>query len=632
MSMKFNITESDKHQIQKLYGLSIQTEETTPLQKLKTCKFTTDGKYIVYEGKAYLTRNGMQVPLNEEWSLSDVLHTGADLLSMGMDFVIPGSGAVVDGLNAISYVIEAQFKPQEERDSLYIMAAITWAFVIIPGPLQSIAVPLKRAVKTGVGMTSKVVVNGLKIIGNSLDFLLARIPSKLAEALKSPLAKNIMGKWGGRISEFLSSFTSRIKLILGKITGKVGKESVEKGIKEISGDAFFKSNLYDVPTYMTKLGIGPKSPAVRSYYIENAMKILLPKIKNLPKKFDPSKVKILSKSNFAGREVMEVSMENGQKVVWYKSTGTGSPGIKNAGEWYAVPGFAPDGFFIKNMDTIDLCKGNNSYLTEMSKFLEKEGVEELSKRIVKTSTVQTLSKGLKTSLTTFFSKMPKISKGSILLKKLGFVEGKTYKFVTSKGVVRQAKIEKIVGDDMVKVLYTGGGVKNAGQTLKMDQFFNHAIGAPWGRRGYTVAVPFFIKRFADFLGDNGMLDFNKISTFSDLDPNTTSKESMDFLGQEVSSYQGDSGSYTVNTTVQTFQRALMLLGSTIRGNDDGKFGPETKKALENFQKQNGLDSSLGKMDRYTAKKLSEVLLSKKPTGNFDYNEIASGLEELTKKQ
>jgi hypothetical protein len=595
------------------------------------CKITSDGKYIIYEGKAYLTRNGMQVPLNEEWSMSDILHTGADLLSAGMDFVIPGSGAVVDMLNAISYVIEAQFKPEEERDSLYIMAAITYAFVILPGPLQTIAVPLKRAVKTGVGMTSTVVVQGLKIIGNSLDFLLARIPSKLSEALKSPLAKNIMGKWSTKISEFFSRFASRIKTIISKITGKTGKEGVEKGIKEISSDSFFKSNLYDLPPQITKLGVGPKSPMIYRYYMDNAMKLLSPKIKGLPKKFDPSKIKIFNKSNIAGREVVEVSMENGQKVIWYKSTGTGSPGVKNAGEWYVIPGFGSNGFFIKNTDTVNLCKGNNSYLTEMSKFLEKEGIEGLSKSIVKTSTMQTLSKGLKTSLTTFFSKMPKISKGSIILKKLGFVEGKTYKFVTSKGVVRQAKIEKIVGDDSVKVLYTGGGLKNSGQTLPMEQFFNHAIGAPWGRRGYTVTVPFFIKRFTDFLGDNGMLDYNKIAQFPDLDPNATSKESMDFLSQEVSSYEGGTGSYTVNTTVQSFQRGLMLLGATMRGNDDGKFGPETKSALEKFQKENGLDSSLGKMDRFTAKKLSEVLRNKKPKGNFNYEEIANQLDALTKK-
>ena len=199
-----------------------------PLEKLKQCKFTPDGKYVVYEGKAYNTTNGEEVPINESWTLSDILHTGADVLSMGLDFVIPGSGAVVDTLNALSYIIEAQFKSNEEKDSLYLMAAITFAFVILPGPLQAMAVPLKRAIKTGVGMASPIVVKALKIIGGSLDTLLLGIPTRVNVALKSPLAKNILGAYSGKISGFLTAFTTRTKSILGNLTGKAGKEGAEK--------------------------------------------------------------------------------------------------------------------------------------------------------------------------------------------------------------------------------------------------------------------------------------------------------------------------------------------------------------------------------------------------------------------
>lgn len=222
---KFIITESEKTEILKMYGAFV--EDKKPFEKLMECRFTSDGKYVVFEGKAFLTETGEQVPLNEEWTLSDILHTGADILSVGLDFVIPGSGAVIDVLNAISYIIEAQFKSDEEKDSLYLMAAITFAFVIIPGPLQAIAVPLKRAIKTGVGMTSKVVVNGLKIISGALETLLLGIPSKVNAALKSPLAKNILGTWSGKISGFIDNFTTRIKSLLSKLTGKTGKEGSE---------------------------------------------------------------------------------------------------------------------------------------------------------------------------------------------------------------------------------------------------------------------------------------------------------------------------------------------------------------------------------------------------------------------
>jgi len=261
------ITESEKLDILNLYGLV--SDDVRPLQKLMTCRFTPDGKYVVYEGNAYSTKTGESVLLNESWSLSDILHTGADLLSVGLDFVIPGTGAIVDVLNAISYIIEAQFKSEKEKDSLYLMAAITFGFVIMPGPLQAIAGPLKNAVKTGAGMASKLVVKGLKIIGGFLDTLLLGIPSLVNKALKSPLAKTIVGSWGKKISGFIDSFTSRVKPMLQKITGMSGKKAgtsvakvaskevgfvikqsdvlINSGIKRLSGGA----NL------LTKIGIQP---------------------------------------------------------------------------------------------------------------------------------------------------------------------------------------------------------------------------------------------------------------------------------------------------------------------------------------------------------------------------------------
>ena len=222
----------------------------SPYEKLMTCKFTSDGKHVVYEGKAYSTINGNEVLINENWSLSDILHTGADLLSAGMDFVIPGSGAVVDILNALSYIIEAQFKSEKERDSLYIMAAITFAFVIMPGPLQAIAIPLKRAVKTGVGLASKIVVKGLKIVAGILDTILLKLPSKIKSALQSPLAKTILGKFRGKITGFIDSFTSRIKQLLSKITGKTAKKTVSGNVDNL------------INTELKVLNAGPVSPSL----------------------------------------------------------------------------------------------------------------------------------------------------------------------------------------------------------------------------------------------------------------------------------------------------------------------------------------------------------------------------------
>jgi hypothetical protein len=97
-------------------------------------------------------------------------------------------------------------------------------------------------------------------------------------------------------------------------------------------------------------------------------------------KFNPSKVKILSKSNVAGREVVEVSLEDGTNVLFYKSSGQNVATTgKQAGEWFVIPGFAENGWFFKTQETINLTKGGNKYLTDFAEFLEINGLNLLGK-------------------------------------------------------------------------------------------------------------------------------------------------------------------------------------------------------------------------------------------------------------
>jgi hypothetical protein len=307
-------------------------------------------------------------------------------------------------------------------------------------------------------MTSKVVVQGLKIIGGAIDTLLLGIPSQINAALKSPLAKNILGRWGNKISGFISNFTSRIKQLLGALTGKLGKE----------------------------------------------------------------------------------------------------------------------------------------------------GAEGLTKSAVKQTAKPTLTNITKKSLTNFFRITPKISKGSFVLRKLGFVVGKPYKYVSKSGKAMTATIKEIT-DNGVKVAFKNGTTI----MIPVETFIKNAVGAPWMRRGYSVMVPLFIKRFSDFILPDGNIDYVKIEQLPGLDPNTTSQESMEYLQEEVASYEGDTGNYSVNTNVSTIQNALLKLGFKLpRFGADGKFGPETQEALKQFQDQNKLTSSSGKIDRLTARKLSELLKSK----------------------
>lgn len=618
---RFTITEEERHDILKMYNL-LSEDVRRPLQKLMECKFTTDGKYVIYEGKAFSTSTGEQVPINEEWTISDILHTGADLLSVGMDFVIPGSGAVVDVLNAVSYVIEAQFKSNEEKDSLYLMAAITFAFVILPGPLQAFATPLKRAVKTGVGMADPVVKEGLRVIGNSIDTLLVGIPSQVNNALKSDLATNILGKWGDKISGFITNFTSRIKQLLGTLTGKTGKEGAEAAAKtgKEGAETVIKKSTKEVSGEVLQYKFTLRN--CKSMNFCDLGSIFSNFLKKLPVSdlvFNPSKVKVLQKSNIAGREVIEAELENGQKVLFYKSTGqnTASTG-KKTGEWFVIPGFAESGWFVKTAESVSLTKGGNKYLTEMAQFLEKNGAEGLSK------SAKTGTKALPEVINkvTTLSKIDNVVLGNnapIVMNKLGLTKGS--KFGTRTGT---AQIDDIIDVDYVLVSTTMGKEK-----MKVWSFLKKYIVDPSAKLRKT-GIPSITKGLVAVFNEDGTINQDALNKLPTITPEQAMID-LEYLSQNVAEYEGGSGKYSVNTNVLNFQKALKMLGYNLgsfgsnKDGVDGKFGPQTQKSLKDFQTQNALDSSLGRMDRVTAKKLSEVLKTKNISGSEEVQTFLSSL-------
>jgi hypothetical protein len=90
--------------------------------------------------------------------------------------------------------------------------------------------------------------------------------------------------------------------------------------------------------------------------------------------FNPSKVRVNERAVVAGREILDVTLEDGTRVLFYKSSGAnvGTTG-KQAGEWFVIPGFAENGWFFKTHETIALTKGNNKYLTEFAEYLQTKG-------------------------------------------------------------------------------------------------------------------------------------------------------------------------------------------------------------------------------------------------------------------
>jgi hypothetical protein len=106
------------------------------------------------------------------------------------------------------------------------------------------------------------------------------------------------------------------------------------------------------------------------------------KLNNVAKlsNFIPSKVKILEKSNVSGREIINVTLEDGTPILFYKSSGANVASTgKEAGEWFVIPGFAENGWFFKTQETVNLTKGGNKYLTDMAEYLKINGIDLLGK-------------------------------------------------------------------------------------------------------------------------------------------------------------------------------------------------------------------------------------------------------------
>ena len=243
----------------------------SPLREILKCRITEDRKHVTYLGRVYDGVTGEELPLTEQalgltkalgttgkvgasddgWSLSDIIHTGVDLVSMGADFIVPGSGAIIDIVHSLSYIVEAQFSSGEEKDTLYLMAAITGMFAILPGALQAVAPILKRFVKTG----GKVAMKKLPLLKTAWDFIsknlssfLSKLPGWVDKAVNSPIGKKILGGNVDNISKGIADFSTRIKSILNTLKSKTAglqsstKKIINKQIDKMSPKVFSKNN------------------------------------------------------------------------------------------------------------------------------------------------------------------------------------------------------------------------------------------------------------------------------------------------------------------------------------------------------------------------------------------------------
>jgi hypothetical protein len=688
------------------------SDRDTPLARLARSKMTEDGKYLLIEGTLINTLNGKLVPLsesvnlkfiptqlplvnpklvlNEEFSLSDlnpmtwststILHSIADVASVAADFIVPGSGAVIDAANALSYLIEAQFEDNpEEKQMLYIMAIVTFGFIFLPFVPAG---PVKAWIKGGGKVVSSSILNVLKGIWMVFDGLLLKIPSYLVGLLKSPVVTKVLGdkaaKATGAINAFKNTAKKTFKEFLEKRGIKIGealpasqiKAAAKKGGKEVVDSVVAKefsqlatpvaSKIKNVsPVNVGEHIITPNIKGVNlaeipasggysiSWYQSNVLPQFVEKFKKLPQVFDPSKVKILGAPVMvSGREIIEVELEGGVKTLMYKSTGKATPGLKNAGEWFPIAGFAAwkkesgemTSWFIKSTESVNLVK-SNPYMKGLSELLEKGGADGLSKVVSKVTKVS-VKEGSEAAAKSFAKALPKIKEGPKLMAKMGFATGKTYRYafqVGGKNIMGKATIKNITEEGVeVSIKYASG--RTVTRVESVSKFMLRSTVLPFQRivryTGTAALVPLFVKRFIDSLGPDGTVDEQTLLKSQTMNPDEVVMQSED-LGREIAQYEGESN-YTVNQVVDYVQTALgtvdnkykNILSDNGRLEDpfDGKFGPLTKSALTQYQTDNKLEAT-GKMDVKTVISITNKLaaLKKDP-------KLVQDLQGLTKGQ
>lgn len=180
--------------------------------------------------------------LNEEWTVSDILHTIGDVVSAASDCVWPGSGAVVDIIQAITYFLESSnTEDYVESASAAIAGIVSLASLALIGPMQVLATEAKgllKVVKEGVSKgASKIQISAAKTastklikflngIVSSASTIATKIVSLVKEAAETKLGSWIIQKFGttdGFVNWINKFFKETVIGTLNKFIGYLGK-------------------------------------------------------------------------------------------------------------------------------------------------------------------------------------------------------------------------------------------------------------------------------------------------------------------------------------------------------------------------------------------------------------------------
>jgi len=181
-------------------------------------------------------------PLNEEWTISDILHTIGDVVSVSSDCIWPGSGAVVDIIQAITYFLESSISEDYvESSSAAIAGIVSLASLALIGPMQTLAVEAKgllKVIKDGVSKgasklqisaaktSSTKLVKFLQGIVSSASSIASKIVGLVKDAAETKLGAWIIQKFGtvnGFANWINKFFKETVINNLNKFIGYLGK-------------------------------------------------------------------------------------------------------------------------------------------------------------------------------------------------------------------------------------------------------------------------------------------------------------------------------------------------------------------------------------------------------------------------
>ena len=147
-------------------------------------------------------------PINEDW-ISDAAHFIGDVTAAVADVTVPGSGAVIDFINMLSYFVEAHFSLDSAEKTKLIISGLIQAFAILD-PINAIAVGLKTglnkvfsffttktpAAAAAARVAAREVESGLNLILSGLQGLANKLTTAISGSKFTQALKWLSGKLG----------------------------------------------------------------------------------------------------------------------------------------------------------------------------------------------------------------------------------------------------------------------------------------------------------------------------------------------------------------------------------------------------------------------------------------------------